>query len=53
MHFNVEGSLRSGVVNLHMIKVSDQADFEYKYLTLNVKGRATELSDRMVTETHR
>ena len=53
MHFNVEGSLRSGVVNLHMIRGSDQADFEYKYLTLNVKGRATESLGRTMTETHR
>lgn len=52
MHFNVEGSLRSGVVNLHMIRGSDQADFEYKYLTLNVKGRTIELLNRIVTETH-
>ena len=38
MHFNVEGSERSGVVNLHMVKKPDQEEFKYKYLTLNVKG---------------
>lgn len=38
MHFNVEGSERAGVVNLHMIKKPEEAEFEYKYLTLNVKG---------------
>ena len=34
----VEGSLRSGVVKLHMIKMQGQADFEYKYLALDVEG---------------
>ena len=38
MHFNVEGSERSGVVNLHMVKKPEQTEFEYKHLTLNVKG---------------
>lgn len=38
MHFNVEGSERSGVVNLHMIKRPGQTEYEYKYLALNVKG---------------
>jgi len=40
MHFNVEGSERAGVVHLHMIKRPDQAEFKYKYLTLNVKGQS-------------
>lgn len=34
----VEGSLRSGVVKLHMIKMQGQTDFEYKYLALEVQG---------------
>lgn len=38
MHFNVEGSDQSGVVNVHMVKKSDQSEYEYKYLTLNVKS---------------
>ena len=37
MHFNVEGSERAGVVNLHMVKKPEQTEFEYKYLALNVK----------------
>ncbi|KAH7314224.1 TIM21-domain-containing protein [Rhexocercosporidium sp. MPI-PUGE-AT-0058] len=42
MHFNVEGPLNKGVVNLHMIKPSVESEgggeFVYKYLTLDVKG---------------
>lgn len=38
MHFYVEGSSRSGVVNLHLTKRPGQTEFEYKYLTLDVKG---------------
>lgn len=34
----VEGSLRSGVVKLHMIKMQGQTNFEYKYLALDVQG---------------
>lgn len=34
----VEGSLRSGVVRLYMIRTQGQADFEYKYLALDVQG---------------
>lgn len=34
----VEGSSRSGVVNLHLTKRPGQTEFEYKYLTLDVKG---------------
>lgn len=40
MHFNVEGSERAGVVNLHMVKKPDQTEFTYKYLTLNVRGQS-------------
>ncbi|KAL8923128.1 MAG: hypothetical protein Q9208_004812 [Pyrenodesmia sp. 3 TL-2023] len=39
MHFNVEGSLRRGVVNLHSFKAPGQAEWEYKYLALDVKGQ--------------
>ncbi|MCJ1249602.1 mitochondrial import inner membrane translocase subunit tim21 [Trapelia coarctata] len=38
MHFNVEGPSGKGIVNLHMIKNADTSDYEYKYLTLDVKG---------------
>ncbi|KAH6716744.1 TIM21-domain-containing protein [Leptodontidium sp. 2 PMI_412] len=42
MHFNVEGPLNKGVVNLHMIKPPAESEgggeFVYKYLTLDVKG---------------
>lgn len=34
----VEGSLRSGAVKVHMTKAQGQADFEYKYLVLDVQG---------------
>ncbi|KAL8861319.1 MAG: hypothetical protein Q9178_002191 [Gyalolechia marmorata] len=39
MHFNVEGSSRRGVVNLHTFKWPGQSDWQYKYLTLDVKGQ--------------
>ncbi|KAH0544269.1 hypothetical protein FGG08_001532 [Glutinoglossum americanum] len=38
MHFNVEGPLNTGVVNLHMTKSPSQSEFDYKYLFLDVKG---------------
>ncbi|KAL2061611.1 hypothetical protein VTL71DRAFT_6988 [Oculimacula yallundae] len=42
MHFNVEGPLNKGVVNLHMIKPAagneGGGEFVYKYLTLDVRG---------------
>ncbi|TAQ85819.1 hypothetical protein B7494_g5861 [Chlorociboria aeruginascens] len=38
MHFNVEGPLDKGVVNLHMIKRPNDSEFVYKYLFLDVKG---------------
>ncbi|MCJ1393062.1 mitochondrial import inner membrane translocase subunit tim21 [Xylographa bjoerkii] len=41
MHFNVDGPSGSGVVNVHMIKNSETSEYEYKYLTLDVKGQAT------------
>lgn len=37
----VEGSSRLGVVNLHLTKRPGQTEFEYKYLTLDVKGELT------------
>ena len=39
MHFNVEGPINKGVVNLHMVKPPGQKDFEYKYLALDVEGQ--------------
>ncbi|KAK6598175.1 hypothetical protein H4I95_08785 [Botrytis cinerea] len=38
MHFNVEGPLNKGVVNLHMVKRPSESEFAYKYLFLDVKG---------------
>ncbi|KAF4629319.1 hypothetical protein G7Y89_g8828 [Cudoniella acicularis] len=38
MHFNVEGPLNKGVVNLHMTRRSNEHEFVYKYLALDVKG---------------
>jgi len=38
MHFNVEGPLNKGVVNLHMTKHPPQSEYEYKYLALDVRG---------------
>ena len=34
----VEGPSGKGVVNLHMIRDPDTSNYEYKYLTLDVKG---------------
>ncbi|KAI4244124.1 MAG: hypothetical protein L6R40_003108 [Gallowayella cf. fulva] len=39
MHFNVEGSSRRGIVNLHTFKPSERSDWQYKYLALDVKGQ--------------
>ncbi len=36
----MEGPSGRGVVNLHMTKKPDQTEFEYKYLTLDVKGHS-------------
>jgi len=36
----MEGPLDKGVVNLHMIKRPSDSEFIYKYLALDVKGRA-------------
>ena len=38
MHFNVEGPVNKGVVNLHMTKRPSDNEFIYKYLMLDVKG---------------
>lgn len=38
MHFNVEGPLNKGVVNLHMVKHPSENEFFYRYLFLDVKG---------------
>lgn len=50
MHFNVEGSERAGVVNLHMIKGPDQTEFKYKYLALNVRGQSVLYLENMDAE---
>ncbi|RFU28486.1 hypothetical protein B7463_g7866, partial [Scytalidium lignicola] len=38
MHFNVEGPLNTGVVNMHMIKRPSDHEFIYKYLAVDIKG---------------
>lgn len=38
MHFNVEGPLNKGIVNIHMIKPPADNEFIYKYLALDVPG---------------
>ncbi|KAI4213581.1 MAG: hypothetical protein LQ351_003805 [Letrouitia transgressa] len=38
MHFNVEGSSRRGVVQLHKIMRPGQSDWEYEFLYLDIKG---------------
>ena len=38
INVKVEGPLRAGVVNLHLVKKPGQSDFQYKYLMLDVKG---------------
>jgi len=38
MHFNVEGPVNKGVVNMHMTKRTSDREFVYKYLALDVKG---------------
>jgi import inner membrane translocase subunit TIM21 len=38
MHFYVDGPSNNGVAQLHMIKLKDATDYEYKYLYLDVKG---------------
>ena len=40
MHFNVEGSARSGVVNLHMVKAPNDTKYQYQYMALDVPGHA-------------
>ncbi|KAF8416980.1 TIM21-domain-containing protein [Tirmania nivea] len=39
MHFNVEGDVDRGVVQLHLVKRPGQDDYDYKYLYLDVKGQ--------------
>ncbi|KAG5926263.1 mitochondrial import inner membrane translocase subunit tim21 [Claviceps africana] len=38
MHFHVDGPLRDGIAQLHMVKQRGQSDYEYKYLFVDVKG---------------
>ncbi|KAL8735134.1 MAG: hypothetical protein Q9166_001010 [cf. Caloplaca sp. 2 TL-2023] len=55
MHFNVEGSSRRGIVNLHTFKGAGQADWQYKYLALDVKGQPRiylENTDAMPAKQH-
>ncbi|KAI4142362.1 MAG: hypothetical protein LQ341_003236 [Variospora aurantia] len=39
MHFNAEGSSRRGIVNLHTFKAPGKAEWEYKFLALDVEGQ--------------
>ena len=34
----VDGPLRSGIAQLHMVKRRGQSEYEYKYLFVDVKG---------------
>ncbi|ODA77674.1 hypothetical protein RJ55_06276 [Drechmeria coniospora] len=38
MHFHVDGPLRNGIAQLHMIRRRGDGDYEYKYLFVDVKG---------------
>lgn len=38
MSFHVDGPLRSGIAQLHMVKRRGQSEYEYKYLFVDVKG---------------
>lgn len=38
MHFNVEGSKKSGVVSMHMVKGPGDALYQYRFLALDVPG---------------
>ena len=38
MHFNVEGSDRKGIVQVHMVKGPGHPDFQYRMLALDVPG---------------
>ncbi|KAG5973707.1 mitochondrial import inner membrane translocase subunit tim21 [Claviceps digitariae] len=38
MNFHVDGPLRDGVAQMHMVRPRGQSDYQYKYLYLDVKG---------------
>ncbi|MCJ1277751.1 mitochondrial import inner membrane translocase subunit tim21 [Puttea exsequens] len=38
MHFNVQGSEKGGLVNVHMVRGPDYSDWQYRVLALDVKG---------------
>ncbi|KAI1079219.1 import inner membrane translocase subunit tim-21, mitochondrial [Whalleya microplaca] len=38
IHFYAEGPRNTGVVNVHLIKPAGHDDFDYRYLSLDVKG---------------
>ncbi|UNI21631.1 mitochondrial import inner membrane translocase subunit tim21 [Purpureocillium takamizusanense] len=38
MHFHVDGPLRNGIAQMHMIRRRGESDFEYKYLFIDIKG---------------
>ncbi|PHH65276.1 hypothetical protein CDD81_2688 [Ophiocordyceps australis] len=38
MHFHVDGPLRNGIAQLHMVRSRGKSDYEYKYLFVDIKG---------------
>ncbi|PHH72640.1 hypothetical protein CDD82_5867 [Ophiocordyceps australis] len=38
MHFHVDGPLRNGIAQLHMVRGRGKSDYEYKYLFVDIKG---------------
>lgn len=38
MHFHVDGPLRNGIAQLHMVKRRGESEYEYRYLFVDVKG---------------
>ena len=39
MHFNVEGSARSGVVQVHLVKAPTSPEWHYRLLAIDVQGQ--------------
>ncbi|KAK0627488.1 TIM21-domain-containing protein [Immersiella caudata] len=40
VHFNVAGPKGTGVVQMHLVRRAGEADFEYKYFFVDVKGQS-------------
>lgn len=42
MHFHVDGPLNKGIISMHLTKKpTEGADYEYRYLKLDVTGHST------------